>query len=345
MFEQKTFENILQGMLGRVPNDVDKREGSIIYDALAPAAMEIAQTYADIDLILRLMFADTADGEFLEKRVAEHGIYRKQASTALRKGVFVDTNSLPLDVPLGSRFRLNNVVYVVERKITSGEFALRAETSGAVGNIDFGILLPIEQINGLGTATLIDVMTPGEDVETDNSLRNRFLELVRLPITSGNVYHYKKWTKEVAGVGEAKITPIWDGPGTVKIVIVNSEKRAASSELVTDVYNYIEENRPIGATVTVISCGEIPISISANITLANGYTIGQVKTAFERSVIQHFADLAFNETYVSFARIGNLLLDTPGVGDYSDLKINSGQSNILLGEEEIPVLNSVSLGV
>ena len=34
MFEDKTYENILQGMLNRVSNDVDKREGSVIYDAL-----------------------------------------------------------------------------------------------------------------------------------------------------------------------------------------------------------------------------------------------------------------------------------------------------------------------
>ena len=31
-----TFETILEQMLSAVPDTVDKREGSIIYDALAP---------------------------------------------------------------------------------------------------------------------------------------------------------------------------------------------------------------------------------------------------------------------------------------------------------------------
>lgn len=45
MFEDKTYENILQEMLNRVPDDIDKREGSVIYDALAPTAYSIADLY------------------------------------------------------------------------------------------------------------------------------------------------------------------------------------------------------------------------------------------------------------------------------------------------------------
>lgn len=41
MFENMSYEGILQRMLDRVPNTFDKREGSIIFDALAPAAMEM----------------------------------------------------------------------------------------------------------------------------------------------------------------------------------------------------------------------------------------------------------------------------------------------------------------
>ena len=59
MFEDMTFENILNDMLSRVPNDVDKREGSIIYDALAPCAYHLAQTYFQLrhymDLFLQAL--------------------------------------------------------------------------------------------------------------------------------------------------------------------------------------------------------------------------------------------------------------------------------------------------
>ena len=41
MYESQTFDVILKRMLDRVSNSLDKREGSIIYDAAAPAANEI----------------------------------------------------------------------------------------------------------------------------------------------------------------------------------------------------------------------------------------------------------------------------------------------------------------
>ena len=47
--DQMTFEFILDRMLDRVPDTVDKREGSIIYDALAPAAAELAKTYMELE--------------------------------------------------------------------------------------------------------------------------------------------------------------------------------------------------------------------------------------------------------------------------------------------------------
>ena len=39
----RTYEEILRGMLDRAPEDIDKREGSVIYDALAPTAYFLAQ--------------------------------------------------------------------------------------------------------------------------------------------------------------------------------------------------------------------------------------------------------------------------------------------------------------
>ena len=71
MFERMTFENILKSMLSNVPSSFDKREGSIIYDALAPAAAELAQLYIDLDFTLKETFADTSDRKYLIMRAAE----------------------------------------------------------------------------------------------------------------------------------------------------------------------------------------------------------------------------------------------------------------------------------
>ena len=44
MYEDQTFDVILQRMLSRVPETMDKRESSPIYAALAPAAVELHLT-------------------------------------------------------------------------------------------------------------------------------------------------------------------------------------------------------------------------------------------------------------------------------------------------------------
>lgn len=345
LFENQTFEAILGRMLDRIPDDIDKREGSVIYDALAPAAMELAQMYAELDVVLRLAFGETSTGEYLDRRAADFGVYRKQATPAVRKGVFTDGNGAPFNIPIGSRFRLNDMVYVAIEKIVDGQFRMRAETSGSAGNQEFGNMLPIEPIEGLGTAILSDVLVPGEDEESDDSLRKRFLQKVREPGTSGNASDYKQWATEVAGVGSAKVTPLWNGPGTVKVTIVNTDMQPATTELVEKVQEYIEQVRPIGAFVTVASATGKPIDVSANVVLASGYTLQNVQDAFAASLDKYLKEIAFSMTYVSYAKIGTLLLSTPGVIDYSELTVNGGTANVALQDDEVPVLGSVVLGV
>lgn len=109
MYEDRTFEAILQEMLDLVPADIDKREGSIIYDALAPAAAKLAQMYAELATNINLFFAQTSSGEFLERRTGDYGVTRKPAAKAQRKGLFYDSQNVAFDIPIGSRFSIEGV--------------------------------------------------------------------------------------------------------------------------------------------------------------------------------------------------------------------------------------------
>ena len=60
MQEEYTDEAILNRTLSEIPNSIDKREGSIIYDALAPFANELAKFYFELVNKVDLLFADTA---------------------------------------------------------------------------------------------------------------------------------------------------------------------------------------------------------------------------------------------------------------------------------------------
>lgn len=345
MYENETYEVILQRMLDRVPNDIDKREGSIIYDALAPAAAELAQMYAGLDIILRLGFGETSSGEYLDLRASDRGITRKPSTTAIRKGLFYDNNNNPIDVPIGSRFLCEDIIFVVRSKLENGVFELECETKGKIGNTVFGQLSPIEYINGLETAELTDILIPGEDEESDESLRNRYLQAVREPGTSGNVTDYKRWATEVTGVGAAKVVPLWNGPGTVKVIIVDTNKQPTSEELINKVAEHIEEVRPICADVTVTSAIGKPINVSATVVLTPGYSLRTVQEKFLLLLNQHLSEISFLMTYVSYAKIGTILLSTPGVIDYSNLLLNGNTVNIPIQEDEVPVIGTINLGV
>lgn len=342
MFEENTFETLLQRMLDRIPEDMDKREGSVIYDALAPAAAELQLMYISLERFLKEVFTDTADREYLIRRAWERNVHPHEAGAALWKGRF---EPVSLEIPAGSRFNMDQLNFVVEGRIAEGEYKLRCETAGTVGNDKTGLLLPMEYISGLQKAELSDLLEPGTDEEDTEDLRERYLTILRKPSTSGNIYDYYNWAMSCSGVGAAKIFPLANGPGTVKVVIADSSKSEAPPALCRQVKEYIEEMRPIGATVTVASAVELPVNIMAKVLLKNGLNLGSVQTEFSQAVTEFLHESAFELSYVGVARIGNLLLGTAGIEDYASLTLNGKAENISLKDEEIAVIGTVTLEV
>ena len=162
MYENVTYEEILERMLSRVPNNMDKREGAIIYDALAPAAVELQLMYIELDVILKETFADTASREYLIRRVKERGIVPENATKAVLKGSFRPES---LELQEGTRFSCGTLNYQVTEKISAGEYKLECETEGSAGNGKFGKIIPINYIEDLEYAELNELLIPGEDEE------------------------------------------------------------------------------------------------------------------------------------------------------------------------------------
>lgn len=335
MWENMTYEAILADALSRVPSDVDKRQGSVIYDALAPACLKIAEYYAQLDNFVDLVSGDTAVGEYLDRVVADYGITRKPATATVRK---VMTTG-PVDI--GSRWAINDVVFKITALLSTGVYSATCETAGSIGNTYSGTLSNIDNTSDVA-ATLGDILTAGTDEETDDNLRSRFYEQVRSPSTSGNIADYKQWALSVPGVGGAKVFPLWNGNGTVKVLVVNSDM-AIDETLPNKVAGYIETVRPIGATVTVASPGGVEIGVTADVILDGSQTLNDVQTAFTKSVAQYFKESVFVNYSISYAKIGAQLLATPGVKDYTNLLVNGGTSNIAIGDTELPMIGAIAL--
>lgn len=346
MFETMTYEAILDDMLSRVTSDVDKREGSIIYDALAPCAYELSQTYFNMDNFIDLVFGDTAVAEYLDRVVSDYGITRKAATKAVR---IVTTNK---EIPIGSRWGLETTTYTITGKLTDSDegssnpvsiysYTAECEQTGEIGNHYNGTLVNIDNISGV-TATLTDIVTAGEEEESDDNLRNRFYALVQSPSTSGNAFNYRKWALEVPGVGDAKVYPLWNGNGTVKVMVVDSNMSIDTS-LEAKVYEHIEEVRPIGAAVTVTSPASKEITVSAKITLDGTRLSSEVSADFSAAITEYLKGTIFEAYTISYAKIGSLLLSTKGIADYTDLLLNDGMVNIAIEDTQMPIAGAISL--
>lgn len=351
MYETQSYAFILQRMLDRVPENVDKRQGSIIYDALAPAASELAAIYIALDANLRAVFPDTATDENLDAITEPFGETRKQATYSVRKGLFYGSGNTPLDVTLGSRFSISGLNYTVILKLATGQFELRCEMAGKVGNQNFGTLLPLDYIEGLISASLTDVLIPGDDKESDEEYRARFLQQVRLPSTSGNMADYIKWALEVDGVGGVQVIPLWNGGGTVKVVVIDTDKKPASAQLVQNVQTYIsptpgtgEGTAPVGANVTVVAATSIIVNVTATVIRDGSRTLAEIRTDFEAALTSHLSGVAFGtDPSVKYAKVGAILLNVSGVQDYTALQLNGTNGNIVVGQGAVAVKGTVTL--
>lgn len=348
MYENNTEDTIKQRMLDNIPSDIDKSEGSLIYDAISPLSVELAQGYVELDTVLEKVFAQTSHGEWLEKRASEFGIYRKEGVKATGQvqfegadGTIIATNSI-VQTDDGLQYQTTEEVTISGSSILANIEALAIGTTYNIPSTKIN-KLPV-QITGVTSIDNPNPIDGGADTESDEDLLSRLLLKVQTPSTSGNANHYKLWALEVPGCGDAKVFPIHAGPGTVKVVIIDSEKTPADEQgntLVSEVVTKIETNRPIGATVTVASATGLNIDISVTITRDTNYDISTVQLNIESKIKEYLKEIAFQQNYVSYGKIGSAILDSVGVIDYTNLTVNSGTANITVADEEVAILGQV----
>ncbi len=345
MYEARAQPEILEELKAHSEVEQSKIEGTFEYDVLSSNSIEFAKTEIELEQVYKAAFADKSWGEYLTMRAAESGVIRKSAVNAT--GTLTVSGSGTL--PAGSRFETAEGLgfeTAEETQVTGTAYVYaRAVEAGAAGNVAAGTITKIPlSIPGISSVTNAEAFHDGYDEEKDELLLERYLIHVRTPGTSGNVYHYLEWALSVPGVGGAKVLPTWDGPTTVKVIIVDSNYAEASEQLVQSCYEYIESVRPIGAVVTVAS------AVPKAINIAAASVTGQVDlAAFEKSVNAYFLELekrnihASDSQGVSLAQIGSILIREGGAEDYTGLTLNGSASNVALSVEDIAVLGTVSL--
>lgn len=359
------FESILTRLLDRVPDTLDKRQGSIIYDALAPAAAELSQCYIALDVYQDQTYLENAVGENLDNRVADYGISRNQATFAERVGEFRDTSGNLMIMEIGTRFGIPNVNggynYRIIEEIELGKYVLVCETAGTVGNEYFGELLPITSVNNLGKAFLTDIYIAGEDIESDESLKLRTIDKLRETPFGGNVSEYKQYVEGLEGIGTCLVIPVWNGGGTVKIVPITSGFDIPTEAKITDIQSLLDpvQNQgvglgiaPIGHIVTVAAPTKLPIIVEADIQLDATYTLEGLREPIETSVKNYIREIQTDwsdveELTIYTSRLIAAILNVKGVTNVENLTINNESYNFtILPKAEnnlFPMLDEVIL--
>ena len=362
--EKYSYDNILKRLLASVPDNLDKRTGAIIYDALAPCAGELANMFIAIQIFKDQTYIKTAKGDNLDRIGEQYSVPRLKATKAQRIAEFIDNNDALVNLPLGSRFSVPEsdatITYQIIRYLTTGKAVIECEQYGTIGNEYFGDILPLFSVNDLKSATIIGTQQPARDKEIDDDYSERIIEHLNHKGFGGNIKDYQDYVESINGTSKPKVFPIWNGGGTVKLSILDSQYNALTNDFINQIKETIDPTEytglgvgiaPIGHQVTVVTPTEITINISATLTL-DDVTISQVKPEIEQNIEKYLFSVRKNwvdndYTNVYLAQIISDIVKVSGIINATNVQINGSTSDIsyqnTATNQYIPVLGEVTL--
>lgn len=326
---------------------VDLREGSYTDILLSEGAYQIYKAYMLARDLLAAAVPGEDSGAHLDRFAAVYGIIRTPGIQATATVTFSGTDGtrIPVNTAVCSN---SGLVFLTAEAVTitdgTASCQVVAESPGAIYDLAPGEICRM-QVSFTGVSGVTgSAATGGADEETDRALYARLHDLLSTPVASGNPGHYKQWAREVSGVGYASVVPLWDGPGTVKVLVADEQKLPVSETVRAAVAVHIEEMRPIGAEVTVCAVSALEIHVAATVMLLPGANVNRVQTRMEDLVQKVLLDIPMGETgSLRYTRIIAALMSCPEVDDYTSLTVNGGTSNIPLTAEMVPVLKSVTI--
>lgn len=351
MFEDRTYEKIMEEALATAPPGVDVRAGGIFYDAIAGACFQIARYYADLSTAFDLVFLTTSVDEYLDMKGSEYGVFRHPASSAIYEYTYAGTRPA-----LGESFFSDGKYFVLIQR--DNALCLEAEETGeGSGSVLPGTpAVPLKTIGGLTVSTFGAVVEPGTNTEGDEDFRQRVREKIAGPAENGNRQHYKTWCEEVTGVGRARIIPFWDGENTVKGVLFGTDGLSAAEGVVERVQEYVDPDSSglgngmanIGAHFTAIAAESLPVVVSFDAVLAAGSTEDTAQEESTAAISAYLKELALTapddqKAVVRVSAIGTLLYSLPSIIDYGALTLNGAAANIEVETAQVAILEEVAI--
>lgn len=272
--------------------------------------------------VLRQMFPDTADSDYLDIHAAQRGLHRKQPTAASGSVTLTGAAGTAFAGKLQFRVAGSDALYQTLAGGTldnAGQATVPASalTLGAAGNLTGDVTgTLVTAPTGLDAALTVVSMVGGTDIERDSALLARLLDILRKPAAGGNAHDYKVWAMDVDGVGNAWVYPLRRGLGTVDVLITGTEGLPADST-VKAVQAYIDQRRPVTAKdCRVLAPADRTVDIAVAVAFSQDTTLAAVTADVKTAVSGYFASLLPGQIAVR-SQLGALITEVPGLTDYS----------------------------
>lgn len=365
----------MERMLGRMPEDLDKSEGSLIWEATGPAAREFELMYMALSMAIENAYPMSADREFLIRYADTYNMAPFPATKAVLRAEFTFKDEQTVN--MGARFEIDGVFYSVIEHEGENLYKIECETPGRVGNRHFGQLLPVTYLRNFVSARIKSLLIPGEDEEDTETFRLRFQRSFISKRYGWNLAEYMEETCALEGVGDCKVLRCPRGKGTVDVVIIDSEYHKPTPETIDKIQKAL---RPLDVTgpPEIDKCGlgmvaighdtlvfgvkERELTVGLGLVYKDGYSWEAVKPTLTEAVKKYFLELAkdwgdlnhYTDTSytdpterhveVLLSAIERIAIEVEGVKDYDRFSstIDGKTKNVALEWDEIPVLKELT---
>lgn len=363
MFEDRTQENIRAEALADInqATGLSALAGSYADATVGAVARQLSEFYQALPAVVSMLFVDETSGGYLDLVGETYFNLTRRAGTKARCTVTL-TGSVGAVVPAGTlfltatglQFALLEAVTIPEGGSAQGE--LEAAEEGAAYNIGpDAIVNTSSSLSGV-SAYANGQASGGTDPESDAALLQRITERRQQPVNGANGWQYRAWALSVAGVGEAKVVELAQGPGTVGVTLVDSTMAPAAPEMVAACQTLIDAQRPVGAAVTADAPEALEVTVAATVVLTGAASAETVKAAFQARLADYLADVIrekYGKIYyapeedgaysVIYNRVLALLLTIDGVVDATSLTVNGGTADVTVQPGQVPVAGGLEV--
>lgn len=335
-------DRIQQDFVSRLPLAGAVLRRSMVYVLARIMAGAAHMLHGHLEWLALQLFADTAERAYLLRMGRLYGMTPTAATFATGTVTLTGTNATVVPAgtvllsPDGYEYTTN-----ADATISSGTAtaAVTASLAGATYTLTVGLQLSFESpVSGAdSTATVASSVADGNDEETTEAFRIRFLARLRTTPQGGAEADYVAWAKEVAGVTRAWVYPSESGAGTVTVRFMrdNDVDPIPSAGEVTTVQAYIDALRPVTATLTVSAPVAAPLAFTIAVTPNT--------TAVKAAVTAELEDLLLREAEpgvtLELWRIRQAIGSASGLTSYT---LTSPAADVTHTVSQIPTLGTIT---